>query len=187
MILVVKREKLFCDGDWQGLKTADFDRYQARIMAHQEYHPRGLMEEDPQFKQIIPYLVFKHQDHIFIMQRSIDASERRLQNMYSIGIGGHVRQEDLTNAGSVFDWARREFYEEVSYTGGLTIKPLGILNDDSNSVGVVHVGLVLLLEGDSADISVKSELKSGLLQRVNECKKLHNYLEPWSQKVIDIL
>lgn len=187
MILVVKRTALFCDGDWQGLKTTDFEKYQTRIIVHQEYHPRGLMEEEPAFKQIIPYLVFRHQGRIFVMQRSGNASEQRLQNRYTIGIGGHVRQEDLINAGSVFDWAQREFHEEVSYTGNITIKPLGILNDDSNPVGKVHVGLVLLLEGDSADICIKSELKSGLLQTVSQCMSQYDCLESWSQHIIKIL
>ncbi len=62
-----------------------------------------------------------------------------------------------------------------------------MLNDDSNSVGRVHVGCVLLLEGDSDDISVKSELKSGMLLPVEEIKKVYASLETWSQIVFDSL
>ena len=87
------------------------------------------------------------------MQRKGTASEQRLKNKYSLGIGGHIRQEDMTT-NSIFDWARREFHEEVKYAGKLDIEPIGILNDDTNAVGQVHLGLVLLLKGDSEAISL---------------------------------
>src|ERR1700722_9070149 len=68
-ILVVKRQHLFIDGDWQGLKKINLDSYLPIINAHKEFLPRGLMEVDPTYKQIIPYLVFEHQNQYFLIQR----------------------------------------------------------------------------------------------------------------------
>ena len=83
--------------------------------------------------------------------------------------------------------AKREFHEEVAYNGNLEITPLGVLNDDSNDVGKVHVGFVFLLEGNSDDISVKSELKSGQLISLQECDDLYDNFENWSKLVVDML
>lgn len=120
------------------------------------------------------------------MQRQAQASEKRLQNKFTLGIGGHMRQEDMAHD-SVFAWAQREFNEEINYTGNFDIQTVGILNDDSNEVGKVHVGLVLLLNGDSAEISVRSELKSGNLVSLEECIKHYDQLESWSQMVVEYL
>lgn len=186
-ILVVKTATLF-QGEpaWQGLKQVPFDEFQALVVKEKEFHPRSIMETDPQYKQIIPYLVFKHADTYFLMQRQSTASEQRLKNKYSLGIGGHIRQEDIIE-GNIIDWARREFNEEVEYQGNYAVKPLGILNDDSNPVGKVHIGCVLLLEGDSPEISIKSELKSGILATVDQCKELFPHMEAWSQIVFSSL
>ena len=144
------------------------------------------MENDPTYKQIIPYLVFCHEDRYFLMQRTDKSTEQRLQNKYSLGIGGHIRQEDMTTD-SIIDWAEREFHEEVSYNGSLNVKPLGILNDDSNAVGQVHVGFVFLLEGDNQQIKVKSELKSGTLLTLDDIKYYFDKMESWSQITFECL
>lgn len=186
-ILVVKTTKLFQGKPaWQGLRDLPFSEFQELIMQEKEFHPRSIMETDPRYKQIIPYLVFTHNEKYFLMQRRDTASEQRLKNKYSLGIGGHIRLEDLIE-GDIIDWARREFNEEVEYTGAYAVKTLGILNDDSSPVGEVHIGCVLLLEGDSSDISIKSELKNGKLATLPECQELYPHMERWSQIVYTAL
>lgn len=194
-ILVVKKECLFPDGPWQGLKEVDFDSFIEIIQKNKEFLPREHMETNPAFKQIIPYLIFTYKNRYFLMQRQSKASETRLQNKYTLGIGGHIRQEDLSysalqatkdrqEGNLIFDWAKREFHEEINYYGSLKITPIGIINDDSNEVGKVHIGFVLLLEGDSNQISIKSELKSGFLIPLDECQMLTHSMETWSQIVV---
>ena len=186
-ILVVKREYLFADESaWHGLKDVNFDQYLQIINDKKEFLPRALMEADPTYKQIIPYLIFKHEDTYFLMQRKSDASEARLRNKLTLGIGGHIREEDMSDS-SLFSWALREFHEEVEYAGNLNVKPLGILNDDSNDVGKVHIGFVLLLEGDSPAIAIKSELKSGNLVSFAQCKTQKECMESWSKFVVEFL
>lgn len=179
-ILVVKRDYLFPQGAWNGLKTLNFDHYLHIINHKKEFRPRAVMEQDATYKQIIPYLIFSYDKQFFLMQRRSDASEKRLASKLTLGIGGHIRQEDMEH-NSIFEWARREFHEEVEYNGNFAIQPIGIINDDTSDVGKVHIGFAFLLIGDSSDIRVKSELKSGELITLEECKQLSGQMESWSQ------
>lgn len=181
-ILVVQRQHIFPEGAFNGLKRVDFELYLELINTHKQFLPRSSMEMDVSYKQIIPYLVFTHNNRYFLMQRHAQASEARLQSKFSLGIGGHIRQKDMQND-DIYAWAKREFCEEVTYSGSLQVEPIGILNDDSNDVGKVHIGFVFLLRGDSADISVKSELASGTLVTLEECDFFKSNMESWSQIV----
>lgn len=186
MILVVKRTDLFKTGAWHGLNNTNTRQYLNLIAEKRQFLHRAQMETNPEYKQIIPYLIFEYNNHYFLMQRKSTASETRLQNKYSLGIGGHIREEDI-KTNSLFDWATREFHEEVSYDGALTIEPLGFLNDDSNAVGQVHLGCVFLLHGSSDNISIKEEHKSGMLTSLTECAHYKKNMESWSSIVYDHL
>jgi predicted NUDIX family phosphoesterase len=186
LILVVKRADLFPHGAWQGLQQVDYHRYAQIIAEKKEFLPRSLMETDPTYKQIIPYLVFTYQHRYFLMQRQAKATETRLQSKYSLGIGGHLREDDIKDQ-DIISWAQREFHEEVDYAGSCKIESLGIINDDSNPVGQVHVGFVFLLHGTSPAIRVKEELKSGTLLTLEECTTLYDSMESWSQLILKTL
>jgi predicted NUDIX family phosphoesterase len=186
-ILVIRREILFATGDFQGfLAMTNFDSYQRLITQHHKFLWRSAMEKDPSYKQIIPYLIFTYENKYFVMQRKPDARETRLKNKYSLGIGGHIRQEDMQGQ-CLSEWAQREFEEEVAYKGNLKILPLGLINDDSNAVGQVHVGYVFLLQGNSSNIAIKDEHKAGSMMTCDEIRSLYNNMEPWSQMVFDFL
>lgn len=188
-ILVVKRKKLFSDDhvSWNGLNKQAIKNCLQVITTHQEFHSRDHMEYNLNYKQIIPYMIFKYCNRYFLMQRSSNASEKRMQSKYSLGIGGHVRKEDLDQGPDIFDWAKREFYEEISYKGNLKIKPLGVLNDDSTEVGKVHLGLALLLEGDSDTIAIKSEFQSGILVTFDTLLARLDQMEEWSKMIVKTL
>lgn len=186
-ILVVKRSVLFSNQPaWHGINPTNTAAIISTITQNQEYLPRYLAEKDDSYKQIIPYMIFNFENKYFVMQRKSTASEQRLANKLSLGIGGHMQESDMAGK-TIFDWAAREFEEEVSYTGTLKITTVGILNDDSNEVGKVHLGLVLLLEGDNDKISIKDEHKNGFLYTKEEClEKIHS-MESWSQIILPIL
>lgn len=181
-ILVVPRSALIKE-NWHGLKRDGIADMLITIQDQQQYHPRWQMEQDPTFKQIIPYLIFMHDDRFFLMQRKGTASEARLQNKVTLGIGGHIRKEDMQGI-DIIDWARREFEEEIDYRGSYQTIPLGILNDDTNDVGRVHLGLVLLVQGDSDKIAIRSELQSGSLVSYEECCQRLDAMESWSQIIL---
>lgn len=186
-ILVVKRDKILQENAFSGfMPVKNFKNYLEIINKYKEFLWREDMEEDTNYKQIIPYLIFNFQDKFFLMQRKSSASESRLKNKYSLGIGGHIRQEDM-QTNDIFEWAKREFAEEVNYKGNISIKPIGVINDDGSSVGKVHMGFVFLLTGDSDNIKVKSELKDGTLLTLKECEHFYSSMESWTQFVVSYL
>lgn len=179
-ILVVPTDALFAGGCWQGLKHDVGPAFFDAIFAQKLFMLRSAVECDPSYKQIIPYLVFQYEDKYFLMQRQAKSSEARLQSRFSFGIGGHIREEDITGT-DIVTWADREFHEEVAYAGKYVVHPFGVLNDDSDEVGSVHLGIVYILEGDSPAIKVKSELASGRLFHLDECQPNYERMEKWSQ------
>ena len=185
-ILVVERKKLFGDEEFNGIKKIDLDFYQNLIEKNKEFLWRSKMETDTNYKQIIPYLIFTFDDKLFLMKRRSNASDTRLQDKYSLGIGGHIREDDIQE-NSIFDWAKREFEEEVNYSGDFEFEPIGLLNDDTNSVGKVHTGFVFLLKGNSDQISIRDEHKEGKLLTLVQCEEFYEKMESWSQMVFDYL
>lgn len=187
LILVVKRSLLFKKIEpWDGIKEIKKD-FLNTINTEHEFHQRSLMENDPTFKQIIPYLVFMYRNSIFLMKRKTELGESRLAGKYTIGIGGHIRKEDLENASNISDWALREFSEEVDYKGNYVLEELGLINDESNEVGRVHMGVLYLLKGDLELISIKEELESGELIDINDCIKYYDLMESWSRIAINFI
>jgi len=185
-ILVVKRTDICSEELWTGFRPSDLSEELIAVQNKCVFMSRPEAETNPEYKQIIPYLVFTHDNKYFLMQRRATASEQRLASKYSFGIGGHIRKEDM-DGNTFLDWSLREFHEEINYIGTLTAQPLGVLNDDSTDVGKVHIGFVLLLAGDSADITIKSELKSGNLLSLEECSIYYENMETWSQMIYESL
>ncbi len=155
-VLVIKSEILFKDGIWQGLKTDNLDYYIDLIKNNYEFKRRGDVETDPSFQQIIPYIVFNFKDKYFIYKYLPNAGEKRLVDTYQLGIGGHINQIDGENRNILKVGMMREWSEEVNYKGNFIEKKLvGFLNDDTNPVEQVHLGLVYNFIGDSPEISIK--------------------------------
>ena len=183
-ILVVQRQKIFNNAEFNGIVKINTKQYLDCIKNNMEFHPRHLMEEDLGFKQIIPYIVFKANNKIFVMQRQDTASEQRLKNKFSIGIGGHIRITD-THSDSIIDWAKREFQEEVFFNDHFEANIIGLVNDESNFVGKVHIGIVILMQSKSENIKIKSELKNGQLIDLQDIYKYVDNMETWSQIIIN--
>lgn len=186
-VLVIKREEVFPRSSWCGIKPDESDRVVLLASTVGEFRRRSEVENDPSVKQIIPYIVFQYQDKYLLMQRLEDHSEQRLANLYSCGIGGHLREEDLEEGEGILDWAKRELAEEVVYNGNLDFKVLGVLNDDSDAVGEVHLGVIIVAKGDSPQIKVKDEHKSGRLISLSEASKYYDQMENWSRIVFEHL
>ncbi len=188
-ILVVKKEILERYSMYKafGLQRASSHELYALIKSSGEYKARYDMESDPSYKQIIPYIVFRYEDSVFLMQRSQKASEERLKNLYSLGIGGHVREEDLQSTEFLHEWGMREFHEEIAYQGDLKMEFHGTINDDSNDVGKVHLGLLFVCQGARNAISIRSELQSGRLISMGDLAQYVPQMETWSKIVFEYL
>ncbi|MBL9090177.1 MAG: phosphoesterase [Planctomycetaceae bacterium] len=160
-VLVVPTPVFHQLGHFQGFST-DADRYLAELLKpeHVSYRPRSEMEQDPTFKQLIPYAIFRHRDaagrqHIFQYTRGKGQGEGRLHSKRSVGIGGHISLDDTSAVGAdpYRKGLRRELEEEVEIGTTYTERCVGLINDDETEVGRVHLGIVHIF--DVAEPSVR--------------------------------
>ena len=159
-VLVVPAEIIFQKGRWQGLKRDNIDYYLALIKNNYQFKRRGDVETDPSWQQIIPYIVFNYQDRFFIYKYLPQAGESRLVDTYQIGVGGHINEIDVNGGNVLEEGMMREWSEEVNYKGNFLEKIfIGLLNDDSQPVEAVHLGLVYNFVGDSSAISIRETEK----------------------------
>ena len=187
-ILCVKRDDMFPDGAWHGFVSKNLERHQAVIREHHFFMSRAEVEDDPSYQQIIPYVVFRHDDRYFLTHRLRASSEKRLRKQYSLGVGGHINPGDLEAGDPILDGLKREWEEEVVYEGRFEAKLLGLLNDDSSPVSKVHLGVVFLVDGDSPDIAIRETAKlAGEMLTLEEMRIYYLGMESWSQMVYDRL
>lgn len=154
----------------------------------QEFIERGAAESDPGYRQIIPYVVIRRGEEIFATKRLRGGGETRLHGLISIGIGGHVsRESDGDGADVLYRGLMREIMEEVTIDGYWHLKLRGIINDDSNSVGSVHLGVLLTLD-TTGDVTVReTEKLSGRWYALSELSELAGQMETWSQIALGAL
>jgi predicted NUDIX family phosphoesterase len=141
-------------GVFQGF-TPDVDRYVVTLLdpLHTSYRPRDEVEDDPSYKQLIPYCIFRHAGRVFHYTRGNSQGEARLHAKRSIGVGGHVSLEDEGNEHSAYhEGMRREIAEEVFLETGFLEYCVGLINDDSTEVGRVHLGIVHLFDLDEPKV-----------------------------------
>ena len=132
------------------------------------FAPRAEAEEQPAWKQLIPYCSVRRGDDLLCIRRLKAQSEGRLHGLRSIGFGGHVNPPDGTGPGLLAAAMRRELDEELVLPAGpLRPRILGLLNDDRTPVGRVHTGLVHELE-----------VPAGAAVVVRETDKMEGRFEP---------
>jgi predicted NUDIX family phosphoesterase len=185
-ILVVPRPLLLTSGPLHGFHPGEAETFVDRIRRHGEFRPRASVEEDPSLKQIIPYLILRHRERIFLFQRSAHGSEPRLHGRFSIGVGGHVTEGDIDGGDLLMAGLRRELDEELIVAGGWTARPVGVLNDDQTPVGSVHFGVVYVVEIERPEIRVREEDRlTGRLAGAPEVRTVRGSMETWSQLILD--
>ena len=187
-VLCVRRDEVFPDGAWHGFISEGLERYQSVIRGSSFFMPRSAVEDDPTFQQVIPYIVFRHGDRYLLTRRLKASSEKRLRQLFSLGVGGHINPGDVDNGDPVMDGLRREFEEEVEYAGEVNATLLGLINDDSSPVSRVHLALAFLVEGSSPEIRIRETDKlAGELLTLEEMRIYYLEMESWSQIVYDRL
>jgi predicted NUDIX family phosphoesterase len=192
-ILVIKRELFDQLGAFQGLNF-EVERYLSALLdrSNNFFTPRGPAENNPSLKQIIPYVLLVHGDRVLHYVRGKKAGEQRLVTKGSIGIGGHMNNEDETLFNLGVDRAaygagvQREVAEELRLGSKYSDHVVALLNDDSNEVGRVHLGVVHLFRLDSANVA-KGEAMITELQFLDreELASRREAMETWSQICFD--
>jgi predicted NUDIX family phosphoesterase len=193
-VLVLERKVLEQVGMFNGLKF-DVDRYLARIFAPGvlSFIPRSRAEADPSYKQLIPYVIMSYDGSYLSYVRGRRAGESRLVGLRSIGIGGHINPID--NEVPLFDTdfsqmyraaVAREVAEEVVVEANYTDRIVAFLNDESNEVGSVHLGIVHHWTLDSAKVAKREQMITQMaFMSIDELQDVRDSMETWSQLCLD--
>lgn len=144
---------------------------------------RGDVEEDPSYKQLISYVVVKNnKGETLLYTRLSGGGESRLHGKSSVGVGGHMNPVDgLSGYQLLLENTKRELIEEIGVEP-VEIGLYGLVNDDSNDVGQVHVGLVYIANIGDQDVTV-TETDTLSVKWVPDTKFYE--LETWSQLLRD--
>ena len=195
-VLVVPTQLFHDIGYVQGF-THDVDKYLDRLLdsTKTSYRPRPEMEEDASFKQLIPYVIFRHTDddgtvRILHYARGSGGGESRLHAKWSVGIGGHISSTDAetSDADPYQSGMKRELDEEVQIDTAYTMKLVGLINDDDTEVGKVHLGIVHLCDVESMAIqSNEIEIEDTSFLTLSELESNLERFETWSQICIRAL
>lgn len=193
-ILVIERNVIEEVGMFQGL-AFDIDRYLSKIFVQgvPRFMPRPQAELDPSYKQIIPYVIMLHDGKVLSYVRGKRAGETRLVGNRSIGIGGHINPIDADNSplfaylyDNYLTAVQREVSEEVSVETAYTDSIVALLNDDSNDVGSVHLGIVHCWHLNEPNVSKREQMITQMsFMTPDELQQVRDTLETWSQKCLD--
>lgn len=179
-VLVVKTALLGDIAEQNGLITGREDEVMALLRAQSEFMPRPEAEQDPTHRQIIPYVAVVRGDEVFATTRLNKGGEARLHGMLSLGVGGHMNEIDREG-----DWLmhalRREVDEEIALDdfGPLTLR--GIINDTTNEVGRVHLGVFFTLKTNGNATVRETEKLEGGFVKIAALNSLSDRMEGWSQ------
>jgi predicted NUDIX family phosphoesterase len=195
-VLVVERGVVEEVGMFHGL-AFDVDRYLDKIFVPgvPRFMPRSAMETDPSFKQLIPYVIMSCDGKYLNYVRGKRAGETRLVDKRSIGIGGHINPIDADDSplfayhfDNYLTAVQREVAEEVAVEAGHTDKIVALLNDDSNEVGQVHLGVVHHWKLDSDKVSkIEQMITQMTFMTPAELDDVKDSLETWSQLCLPLL
>jgi predicted NUDIX family phosphoesterase len=185
LVYAVPRDVLFGDvAPWLGVKCDGVDALLARAGALGDFVPRPAAETDRTLKQIIPYLVLRDGDRIFLMKRTRAGGDARLHDHYTIGVGGHMNPGDHDMLGGL----TREWREEIDADFLPRFEFLGLLNDDTVEVGVHHMGVVYLADAAGRPVGVRETHKlSGAFEEIGVLREVYDRMETWSQLALDAL
>lgn len=169
----------------QGFLDADPAELLEALGESSVFLERQTAEEDPSHKQVIPYIVVTHKGRYLLYRRTKKQGESRLHDKLSLGFGGHINDIDgRADADSNLILAAmvRELNEEVFIPTLCQLRIAGFINDDSNAVGKVHLGVAFIVETGNERFEVnepdKIEAKWCTAAEIDE---IFPKLETWSQ------
>jgi predicted NUDIX family phosphoesterase len=141
-------------------------------------------------KQLIPYVLLIGNGKILRYRRGRGGQESRLHGLYSVGIGGHISDEDhglFTKDLGYRDGMRREIMEEVAVEE-VSESAVALINDDSTEVGFVHFGVVHIMHVANENVAGR---RSGIVGPefvpFDEAVKDTSAYESWSRFCLEKL
>lgn len=194
LTLAVPTEKV-----WQILKYVDNGVIRVedtavvnRLLENGIFKHRNELEDDPSHKQIIPYAVICFGDMVYMFHRTKKQTEARLHNLYSLGVGGHMNPwGDKVDVEYMHHELARELGEEVLLHEGCSIDkivPVGFINDDTNEVGKVHLGVLYQIHLNNMDIEINEKEKmTGQWVKLADLRSFYPQMESWTQIYTDLI
>lgn len=185
LVYAVPRDVLFGEvAPWLGVKCDGVAAVLERAGTRGDFVARPAAETDRSLKQIIPYLVLRDGDRIFLMKRTRAGGDARLHDHYTIGVGGHLNPGD----GDILGGLAREWEEEIDADFTPDFQFVGLLNDDTVDVGVHHLGIVYLADATGRQVGVRETNKlSGAFEEMAVLRAVYDKMETWSQLALDAL
>ncbi len=199
---MINKEKILCvkrnlfPGSWVGQKVilnpGEKEFFDICSRTKFQWIERDIAETDPSFKQIIPYIILqtKNREKTAIYKRH--GTEKRLHDLWSCGIGGHINPQDNFNASSSFKeiliaGMKRELDEEIIQRPKNQIPFFaGIINEETTAVGSVHMGVVFRLITDTpAQFVPGDELKNFQWENTANLDFLN--MELWSSLALELI
>ena len=186
-VLVLPRAAVPGGCDFIGLRSADNaelrEQLRAAVADQGRFLDRPIAEQDPTFKQLIPYVVVRDEGLVLLMERSAAGGDPRLHRKATIGVGGHVNPVD-DGLDPLDAGLRREWAEELEAEWEPDFRLVGLLNDDSNPVGSVHIGVVFEVQAAGRPVQVRERDKlSGAFVSADALVGALDRMETWSQLV----
>jgi predicted NUDIX family phosphoesterase len=190
-VLCFERKLLEQLGIFQGL-SLEVDKYLPTLTsaANLTYLNRSEAEHDKRYKQLIPYVLILCNDQILRYRRGKGGEETRLHGLYSVGVGGHISDEDhgLFSTGIGYsDGMRREVREEVDVDEA-SEAVVAVINDDSTEVGYVHFGVVHIMQvAENAIAGKRSGIVAPEFIPISNAVKNAATYESWSRVCLENL
>ena len=178
-------------GVFQGL-SLEIEKYLPVVTSSSDilYLSRSDAEQDKRYKQLIPYVLVVCDDKILQYRRGRGGQETRLHGLYSVGVGGHISEEDhglFSNRLGYHEAMRRELMEEVAI-GDVKDAPVAVINDDSTEVGWVHFGVVHVVRvADESIVGRRSGIVNPEFILIADAVKNAPAYESWSRFCLENL
>ncbi|MGH7978364.1 MAG: NUDIX domain-containing protein [Limisphaerales bacterium] len=190
-VLSFKRTLFEEIGVFQGL-SQEVEKYLPAVTAQSNvlYLNRSEAEKDKHYKQLIPYALIIHGDRILRYRRGKGGQETRLHGLYSVGVGGHISEEDtglFTKGPGYHEAMRRELMEEVAINVTREMA-VAVINDDSTDVGCVHLGIVhVVYVADEVIANGRDGIVGAEFIPIREAVKNPDAYESWSRFCLENL
>jgi len=186
-ILVVKREVLFGDGEFEGVIGLDNKDYIKIILDNYEWRERNdELEHDNTYQQPIPYIwiINKKEGKVFMYKRSVSGNEKRLHNRYSGGVGGHIDKDtEEKSSNPILSAMMRELKEEVIMEEYIVPKIIGYINL-KGGVEDVHFGVMGIID-TVQDVKPAEDMSEGKFYSIEEADALfvngENQFDKWTE------
>jgi predicted NUDIX family phosphoesterase len=190
--LITYKEKGLIKGNSEVLKW---------IIQNGLFLKRGELEEDPSFKQIIPYAIISNKEtersgvrqsqSFYLFKRTSKQTEKRLHNKFSLGVGGHMIPNDSKESKEhyLIDELKRELFEEVKLLNGCLIEDIefiGFINDDTIPVGSVHIGLLYNIHVSNKEVYINEtdKMTAEWIDKSN-LTEFYEGMETWTKITYD--